>query len=151
MAWAPVVGLALGGIAAGVLELFGRMLHPARCWPLCWPSPRWHCCRGDCTWTAWPTWPTGWAAAGLPPAALAIMRQSDIGPFGVVTLVLTLLTQVAALARAEDLGRGYAALLTAGIGSRLAMTWACRGRALGPAGGLGRGGRDRAPGRRRRR
>ncbi|MYV40156.1 adenosylcobinamide-GDP ribazoletransferase, partial [Streptomyces sp. SID1328] len=30
--------------------------------------------------------------------ALAIMKRSDIGPFGVLTLVLTLLAQVAALA-----------------------------------------------------
>jgi adenosylcobinamide-GDP ribazoletransferase len=44
----------------------------------------------------------------------------------VVTVVLTLLIQVAALARADALGRGYAALLTAGVASRLAMTWACR-------------------------
>src|SRR5215831_8831141 len=35
------------------------------------------------------------------PIALDIMRRSDIGPFGTVTLVLTLLIQVAALAQAE--------------------------------------------------
>jgi adenosylcobinamide-GDP ribazoletransferase len=33
-------------------------------------------------------------------AALAIMKASDIGPFGVLVLVLTLFTQVAALAQA---------------------------------------------------
>ena len=37
--------------------------------------------------------------SGRPAAeALAVMRKSDIGPFGVVTLVLTLLVQVSALA-----------------------------------------------------
>ena len=45
-------------------------------------------------------------ASGKPaPAALDIMRRSDIGPLGVVTLVLTLLLQVAALSQAESAGR----------------------------------------------
>ncbi|GGO73219.1 adenosylcobinamide-GDP ribazoletransferase [Nonomuraea cavernae] len=53
--------------------------------------------------------------------ALAVMRKSDIGPFGVVTLVLTLLVQVAALSSAAPW-----ALLTACVTGRLALTWACR-------------------------
>ncbi|TYB61059.1 adenosylcobinamide-GDP ribazoletransferase [Nonomuraea sp. PA05] len=53
--------------------------------------------------------------------ALEIMKKSDIGPFGVVTLVLTLLIQVAALADA-----GPWALVTACVAGRLALTWACR-------------------------
>ncbi|MEV0592591.1 adenosylcobinamide-GDP ribazoletransferase [Nonomuraea cavernae] len=53
--------------------------------------------------------------------ALAVMRKSDIGPFGVVTLVLTLLVQVAALSSA-----GPWALVTACVTGRLALTWACR-------------------------
>ncbi|MGW0803125.1 adenosylcobinamide-GDP ribazoletransferase [Nonomuraea sp. NPDC002799] len=55
------------------------------------------------------------------PAALDIMKKSDIGPFGVVTLVLTLLIQVLALADA-----GITGLLTACVAGRLALTWACR-------------------------
>jgi adenosylcobinamide-GDP ribazoletransferase len=53
--------------------------------------------------------------------ALDIMKKSDIGPFGVMTLVLTLLVQVAALADA-----GMWALVTACVAGRLALTWACR-------------------------
>ncbi|MFI0444916.1 adenosylcobinamide-GDP ribazoletransferase [Actinomadura sp. 6N118] len=55
--------------------------------------------------------------------ALAIMKRSDIGPFGVVTLLLTLLLQVAALASAP-----YApvAVLIAAVTGRLALPWACR-------------------------
>jgi adenosylcobinamide-GDP ribazoletransferase len=62
------------------------------------------------------------------PVALEIMRRSDIGPFGTVTLVLTLLIQVAALAHAEAAGdgRGPAALIAAVVTGRLALTWACR-------------------------
>ncbi|MFI6176974.1 adenosylcobinamide-GDP ribazoletransferase [Nonomuraea sp. NPDC051191] len=66
-------------------------------------------------------------------AALDIMKKSDIGPFGVMTLVLTLLVQAAALT-----GAGYAALVTACVAGRLALAWACR--ASVPAarpGGLG--------------
>jgi adenosylcobinamide-GDP ribazoletransferase len=58
--------------------------------------------------------------------ALEIMKRPDIGPFGVVTLVLTLLVQVAALARADQLGRGPAAVITAAVAARLAVMLACR-------------------------
>ncbi|MEW9548839.1 adenosylcobinamide-GDP ribazoletransferase [Nonomuraea sp. NPDC050783] len=53
--------------------------------------------------------------------ALAIMKKSDIGPFGVMALVFTLLVQVAALS-----ATGLAALVTACVAGRLALTWACR-------------------------
>ncbi|MBE1535120.1 adenosylcobinamide-GDP ribazoletransferase [Actinomadura algeriensis] len=67
--------------------------------------------------------------------ALEIMKRSDIGPFGVVTLLLTLLIQVAALASAPD---PAVAALVAGVAGRLALPWACRA-AVPPArpGGLG--------------
>jgi adenosylcobinamide-GDP ribazoletransferase len=61
-----------------------------------------------------------------PDQALDIMRRSDIGPFGVVTLVLTLLIQVAALTQADAAGRGPAAVILAAVTGRLALTWACR-------------------------
>ncbi|WP_326599430.1 adenosylcobinamide-GDP ribazoletransferase [Streptomyces sp. NBC_01803] len=60
--------------------------------------------------------------------ALVIMKRSDIGPFGVVTLVFTLLAQTAALAELAGHGHGHAVLgaLLAGLVSRTALTWACR-------------------------
>jgi len=140
MAWAPAVGLLLGGIAAAVLVVAD---HPLGAGPL--------------------------TAAGLAVAALAlltrglhldgladladglgsgqpaartldIMRRSDTGPFGIVTLVLTLVIQVGALAHAEAAGggRGPAALIVAAATSRLALTWACRrGVAAARPSGLG--------------
>ncbi len=60
--------------------------------------------------------------------ALRIMKQSDIGPFGVITLVFVLLAQVAALAEAYDgsWARGaFAAVVSAAVG-RLALTTAAR-------------------------
>lgn len=60
--------------------------------------------------------------SGRPAAeALAVMKKSDIGPFGVVTLVLTLAVQVAAVAEAP-----VAAVVVAAMTGRLAVTWACR-------------------------
>jgi adenosylcobinamide-GDP ribazoletransferase len=58
--------------------------------------------------------------------ALEVMRRPDIGPFGVVTLVLTLLIQVAGLTQADSSGRGVPAVIVAAVTGRLAITWACR-------------------------
>ncbi|MFC5668147.1 adenosylcobinamide-GDP ribazoletransferase [Kitasatospora misakiensis] len=59
--------------------------------------------------------------------ALRIMKQSDIGPFGVLTLVLVLLGQVAALAGefAHSPARGALAVLTAAVAARCALAWGC--------------------------
>jgi adenosylcobinamide-GDP ribazoletransferase len=67
--------------------------------------------------------------------ALAIMKRSDIGPFGVVTLLLTLLIQVSALASAPH---PAVAALIAAVAGRLALPWACRaGVPSARPGGLG--------------
>ncbi|WP_217179602.1 adenosylcobinamide-GDP ribazoletransferase [Streptomyces sp. AC495_CC817] len=60
--------------------------------------------------------------------ALRIMKQSDIGPFGVVTLVLVLLAQVAALAEAygESWALGALATVVGATAARLALTLAAR-------------------------
>jgi len=126
MAWAPVVGLLLGGVAAGVLDLAA---HVARTGPLL---------AAVLAVTSLAVLTRGLHLDGLAdladglgsrrPAdeALAIMKRSDIGPFGVVTLLLTLAIQVAALAQAQALGRGVPALLAAAVAGRLSLTWACR-------------------------
>ncbi|MFI1307883.1 adenosylcobinamide-GDP ribazoletransferase [Streptomyces sioyaensis] len=60
--------------------------------------------------------------------ALRIMKQSDIGPFGVLTLVFTLLAQVAALSGlyAGGWARGAAAAAVAAVTARTALTLASR-------------------------
>ncbi|WLW55657.1 adenosylcobinamide-GDP ribazoletransferase [Streptomyces sp. YU58] len=60
--------------------------------------------------------------------ALRIMKQSDIGPFGVITLVLVLLAQVAALAQVygESWARGVVAAVVSATAARLALTLAAR-------------------------
>lgn len=58
--------------------------------------------------------------------ALEIMKRSDIGPFGVVTLVCTLLIQVSALTAAGRHGLAGPAIVTAATAGRLVLPWACR-------------------------
>src|SRR5271169_5817784 len=128
MAWAPAVGLLLGIIAAAVLAVAD---HPLGAGPLT---------AAVLSVATLAVLTRGLHLDGLAdmadglgsgkpaPIALDIMRRSDIGPFGTVTLVLTLLIQVAALAHAEAAGngRGPAALVAAVVTGRLALTWACR-------------------------
>ncbi|MEU8999410.1 adenosylcobinamide-GDP ribazoletransferase [Streptomyces caniferus] len=60
--------------------------------------------------------------------ALRIMKQSDIGPFGVVTLLFALLAQVAALDTlyAQGWARGAVAAAVAAVTARCALTLASR-------------------------
>jgi adenosylcobinamide-GDP ribazoletransferase len=122
---APVVGLALGGVAAGVLigcraghlgALLGAVLAIAVLAAL---TRALHLDGLADT--------ADGLGSRLPAAqALAVMKRSDIGPFGVVTLVLTLLVEVTALAQAERIGRGPLAVVVAAVAARLAITLACR-------------------------
>ncbi|HEV2346065.1 MAG TPA: adenosylcobinamide-GDP ribazoletransferase [Actinocrinis sp.] len=66
--------------------------------------------------------------SGKPAAeALDIMKQSDIGPFGVVALILVLAVQISSLAAAYDVHRGPVAVVVAAMTGRLAVTAACSG------------------------
>jgi cobalamin synthase len=117
--WAPLVGLVLGGVAVGVglagahlvSPLTGAVLAVAVLAALT---------RGLHL--------DGLAdtADGLGPLrgrerALEVMRQGDVGPFGVVTLLLTVLLQVAAAATLLDAEGGWTAVAAAPFVARLAM------------------------------
>jgi adenosylcobinamide-GDP ribazoletransferase len=140
MAWAPAVGLLLGVIAAAVLlaadrplgagPLAGAVLAVAA---LAVGSRGLHL-------DGLADLADGLGSGQPAPGALAVMRRSDIGPLGTVTLVLTLFLQVAALSHAESAGggRGAADLIAAVVTGRLALTWACRrGVAAARTDGLG--------------
>jgi adenosylcobinamide-GDP ribazoletransferase len=58
--------------------------------------------------------------------ALAVMRRSDIGPFGVVTVVLVLLVQVGAIAESVGRGTGWLGVLVGVTAGRAAVVWGCR-------------------------
>jgi adenosylcobinamide-GDP ribazoletransferase len=57
---------------------------------------------------------------------LRIMKQSDIGPFGVVAIVGVLLLDVAALTACIEAGFGWQSILIATVASRLTLPWSCR-------------------------
>lgn len=128
MAWAPAVGLLLGLIAATVLLAAD---HPLGAGPLTGAA----LAVASLALLSRGLHLDGLAdladglGSGKPaPAALDIMRRPDIGPLGTVTLILTLLIQVAALSHTESsgYGRGPASLIVAVVTGRLAITWACR-------------------------
>jgi adenosylcobinamide-GDP ribazoletransferase len=62
------------------------------------------------------------------PAALAIMRRPEVGPFGAAAIVLVLLVQATALAAlsAREPLAALATVVSATAAGRLAATWACR-------------------------
>ena len=120
MAWAPLVGLLLGLAGAGTMAASEAVGHPPLLAAVLGVAVLAVLTRGlhldGLADTA-----DGLGTGRSAPEALAVMRGGDVGPFGVVTLVLTLLVQVAAAAQAGPL-----ALLAAATVGRVAMTVACR-------------------------
>ena len=126
MLWAPFVGLGLGAAGAGVLDLFAHLLRAGPLLASVLAIGSLALLTRGLHLDGLADLADGFGSGRPPTAALEIMKRSDVGPFGVMTLVLVLLAQVAALAQAQVAGRGVAAMLTAGLGSRLALSWACR-------------------------
>ena len=117
--WAPLVGLVLGGLAAGVAVVGARWISPLvgavlAVAVLALLTRGLHLDGLADT------------ADGLGPLrdrerALQVMHQGDVGPFGVVALVLTLLLQVACAAALLSADGGWLALWSAVLVARLAM------------------------------
>jgi adenosylcobinamide-GDP ribazoletransferase len=138
MYWAPVVGLLAGAVSAGVLLLAARIGHTGPLLAAALAVAAGAILTRALHLDGLADFADGLGSARPADEALAIMKRSDIGPFGVVTLVFILLLQVSALARAQELGRGPAAVLAAAVAARLAMTLACRrGVPAARPGGLG--------------
>jgi adenosylcobinamide-GDP ribazoletransferase len=138
MAWAPAVGLLLGAAAAVVLELAGRWGHAGPLLAAVLAVATLAAGSRALHLDGLADTADGLGSRQPAEAALAMMKRSDIGPFGVVTLVLTLGIQVAALAQAQALGRGAPAVIAAAVTGRLALPWACR-RGVPAARGTGLG------------
>lgn len=117
--WAPLVGLLLGGIATAVAVVGTRLVSPLAGAVLALAALA-ALTRGLHL--------DGLAdtADGLGPLrdrerALAVMRQGDVGPFGVVAVVLVLLLQAASAAALLETGGGWVAVWAAVATARLAM------------------------------
>jgi len=126
MAWAPVVGLLLGVLAAAVLYVCDHLLHTGSLVAAALSVGSLAVLTRALHLDGLADLADGLGSRRSAPAALEVMRRSDIGPFGVVTVVLTLLLQVAGLTQADAAGRGPAAVIVAAVTGRLAITWACR-------------------------
>jgi adenosylcobinamide-GDP ribazoletransferase len=128
MMWAPAVGLLLGVAAAAVLVVADHSLGAGPLTAAGLAVATLALLTRGLHLDGLADLADGLGSGKPAPIALDIMRRSDIGPFGTVTLVLTLLIQVAALAQAEAAGpgRGPAALIAAVVTGRLTLTWACR-------------------------
>jgi adenosylcobinamide-GDP ribazoletransferase len=138
MAWAPAVGLLLGGAAAAVLELAARWGHSGPLLAAVLAVATLAASSRALHLDGLADTADGLGSRRPAGPALAIMKRSDIGPFGVVTLVLMLGIQVTALAQAQALGRGAPAVIAAAVTGRLALPWACR-RGVPAARGTGMG------------
>ncbi len=128
MAWAPAVGLLLGVVAAAVLVVADHPLGAGSLTAAGLAVATLALLTRGLHLDGLADLADGLGSGQPAPIALDIMRRSDIGPFGTVTLILALLIQVAAVSHAEGSGpgRGAATLITAVVTGRLALTWACR-------------------------
>jgi adenosylcobinamide-GDP ribazoletransferase len=72
-----------------------------------------------------------------PEGTRAVMRAPDLGPLGASALVLVLMTQVVCLSSAIGQHRGTLSLLTAVVAGRVAVTAACTGTPAATPDGMG--------------
>src|SRR5262249_34764394 len=121
MCWAPGVGALLGAGAAGVLWLAWRAGHGGSLLAAVLAVGFLAVAPGGLHLDGLADLADGLGSRRPAAAALEIMKRSDIGPFGVTALVLTLLVQVAALAGAAEAGRGFGAVAAAAVTARLAI------------------------------
>lgn len=128
--WAPLVGAALGLLAAAGLAALHGMGTPPLLAGLAVVAMLAALTRGmhldGLADTA-----DGLGCYGGAARALAVMRDGSAGPFAVVTLVLVLTAQAAALGALADTGRLLAVVLAVTAG-RVAFGW-CARKAVPPA------------------
>jgi adenosylcobinamide-GDP ribazoletransferase len=122
MVLAPVAGMIVGGVAALVL-LIGDLAGLGGLLPACLAVAAMALTTRGLHLDGLADVADGLGSGKPADGALAVMKRSDIGPFGVATLVLTLLVQVAALSRSAH---PASAVVIAAMTGRLALTWACR-------------------------
>ncbi|WP_020137361.1 adenosylcobinamide-GDP ribazoletransferase [Streptomyces sp. 351MFTsu5.1] len=127
MLCAPLVGLVLGGLSAAVgllLLLLGASALLAAIATVAVPAVLTRGLHLD----GLADTADGLGSGKPAEDALRIMKQSDIGPFGVITLVLVLFAQVAALCQVygDSWARGAVAAVVSATAARLALTLAAR-------------------------
>jgi len=123
--WAPVTGLLIGGLAAGLLYALTWVGVPPLVAALLAVAAGALATRGmhldGLADTA-----DGLGCYGPPERALAVMRDGAAGPFAVATLVVTLGVQAGALAQLAELPQRWVAVPAAALTGRCAFAWCCR-------------------------
>lgn len=123
--WAPAVGLALGALAAAVLDGSSALGLPPLLAGLLTVATLAVLTRGmhldGLADTA-----DGLGCYGPPQRALAVMRDGGAGPFAVITLLLVLGAQVAAMSTLASTPAGWLAVVLAVTSGRVAFAWCCR-------------------------
>jgi adenosylcobinamide-GDP ribazoletransferase len=127
MLWAPVAGLVVGLFAAGaggLLTLLGSGPLLAAAATVAVPAAVTRGLHLD----GLADTADGLGSQKPAEEALRVMKQSDIGPFGVITLLFLLLAQVAAVAElyGESWTYGAVGASVSGVTARLALTLASR-------------------------
>ncbi|GAA0958989.1 hypothetical protein GCM10009554_71990 [Kribbella koreensis] len=126
MVWAPVVGLVLGGIAGLVVYAVDRVKPDASLLAAVLGVIVLMVLSGALHLDGLADSADGFGSRRDRETKLRIMKQSDIGPFGVVSIAAVLLIDVAALQACVQNGFGWQSLLIAGVASRLTLPWSCR-------------------------
>lgn len=139
MSLAPAVGIALGAIAGGAavgVEALGAPPAVGGVLTVAALALLTRCLHLD----GLADTADGLGSYREPVRALEIMKRPEVGPFGVVALVLVLLAQIAGVAALLDRPwwAALAGIVTAVCAGRLAITYACRrGVPAARPGGLG--------------
>ena len=124
LALAPLVGAGIGLVSGALLlvtgvDLVARILSATLVVALAaWITRGLH-------WDGLADVADGLGSGGAPERARAIMRRSDIGPFGVLTLMFTVMVQVLSLAQLPAGSTALAAWVLAVMLGRLAVGVAC--------------------------
>jgi adenosylcobinamide-GDP ribazoletransferase len=126
MGFAPVVGLLLGGISAAVMAGVGALKPEAPLLAAVLGVVVLTALSGALHLDGLADTADGLGSRRDRETMLRIMKQSDIGPFGVVSIVGVLLVDVAALKTCAQAGFGWQAMLIAAVASRLTLPWSCR-------------------------
>ncbi|WP_237744961.1 adenosylcobinamide-GDP ribazoletransferase [Kribbella catacumbae] len=126
MVLAPLVGLVLGGISAAVVAGADRLKPEAPLLSAVLGIVVIVILSGALHLDGLADTADGFGSRRDRETKLRIMKQSDIGPFGVVSIAAVLLIDVAALHACIQNGFGWQAMLIAGIASRLTLPWSCR-------------------------
>jgi adenosylcobinamide-GDP ribazoletransferase len=137
MALAPIVGLALGGVAATVAAGVAWCVHGASLLPAATAVVALAALTGALHLDGLADTADALGVPGDAAAARAAAKAPSVGVFGVVAVMSVVLVEVAALATAVRHGRATSALVMGCGTGRLAATWSCRATAAATDVGLG--------------